>query len=658
MRVAIASLYATLAGLALTALPHHAAAQDAEAFDLGTLILSAAGIAVDPLTAPASVTVVTAEQLETAGLTDLTDAMRGVPGVAVSGGDDAENILIRGMPSEYTLLLVDGQRLNSRQARTNGSGGVDQYFIPPVSAIDRIEIVRGPMSSLYGSDAIGGVVNVITKPVAPDWTGSLTVETTSPANNEDSSQRQLSYYLSGPVAGETLGLQLWGRKLDREGSTKRENGDYVGPDDRTVTDHTARLTWLPATGHEVFLQFGMTDMTRVSDSIARGTAEFEDTRRSAAFGYEGVIGAWDVEALLAREQAKRETSTSRTGRKPEITTTTFDIKASGAFDWNGGHELTFGAQMLRAEIEDQNLGLGETDNTRFDNTQWALFAEDVWSVNDRLTLTFGARYTQDERFGGKVTPRAYATWALTDSLVLAGGISTGYKTPELREFVADYYSCTGGSCRAAVAPGNPDLEPEESTSYELGLRFNNGTTTAGIVAYRTDFRNRIDSRDTGLQFEGVRTDLFEWYNIGKAKVEGVELNSSHAFSDRFLLAGSYTYTKSEQLTGNLIGEPFARTPQHQASIRMDWQTGLAGLDVWAAANHIGESSSARMVRGVKEVTEYDSYNTLDLGLSYAFNDTLTFRGAIHNVTDTSITDADHGTARNGRTVLFGITAEF
>ncbi|KQI67519.1 hypothetical protein AN189_15030 [Loktanella sp. 3ANDIMAR09] len=644
--------------MVLAGLPQNATAQDTEAYDLGTLILSAAGVAVDPLTAPASVTVVTGEQLERAGLTDLTDALRGVPGVAVSGGDDAQDIYVRGMPADYTLLLVDGQRINTRQSRTNGNGGgVDQYFIPPASAIDRIEVVRGPMSSLYGSDAIGGVINVITKPVAPAWTGSATFETTVPENDDDSAQQQLSYYLSGPVAGETLGLQLWGRRLDRDGSTKREDGAIVGPDDRTVTDHTARLTWLPVTGHEVFLQFGVNDISRENDSGDGEVSAFDDTRRTTALGYESTIGAWDIEALLAREDAKRETSASRTGRKPEITTTTFDIKGSRDLDWYGTHALTIGAQVLEAELGDQNLGLRETENTRFDNTQWAVFAEDVWSVTDRVTLTFGARYTRDERFGGKVTPRAYATWALTDSLVLAGGVSTGYKTPGLRESAPDYFSCTGGSCSQAVIPGNPDLQPEESTSYELGLRFDNGTTTAGVVIYKTDFTNRIDSRDTGLQYAG-RTDLYEWYNIGNARSEGVELNASQAIGDRFKVAASYTYTDTRHLDGSLKGEPFARTPRHQASLRADWQTGLDGVDVWAAATHFGESSSARMARGAKRVTEYDSYNTVDVGLNYAFNDTLTFRGAIYNVTDTSITDAEHGTAQNGRTAHFGITTQF
>lgn len=635
--------------VAVTALCPLASSGVAQEFDLGTLVLSAASVGVDAQSAPASVTVITGEELETAGFTDLTDAIRGVPGVSVAGGADAENIFIRGLPSEYTLVLVDGVRLNSRTSRTNGSGGVDQYYIPPASAIDRVEVVRGPMSSLYGSDAMGGVVNVITKPVAPEWTGSVTLEGTSPANGKDSSQRQLSYHLSGPIAGEKLGLTLWGRKLEREASTKVEGGAYFGADDRTVNDHNARLTWAPSVDHEVFLQFGKTDMSRESASLTRASSEFEDTRRTVALGYNGFVGGWDMTALLAREEAKRETSTSRTGRAPEITTTTLDAKISRPLTWQGEHEFTFGIQVMKTELSDQNLGLGLRSHDSFDNTQAAIFAEDVWALTERLNLTLGARYTDDDTFGGKLTPRAYATYALTDQLTLAGGVSTGYRTPEVREIADGYYSCTGGGCSRAVVPGNPDLKPEESTSYELGLRFDNGTTRAGIVGFHTDFKNRIDSRDTGLQYSGS-TDLYEWYNIGKARVQGLELEAGHFLSDALEISGSYTYTTSEQLTGDEKGEPLARTPKHQAALRLDWATPLSGLDAWTEATYFGAATTGGET--------YDGYTTVDIGARYTVNDMLSVNAAIYNVADRAITDADNGTTRNGRTLWVGLTTNF
>ncbi|WP_407815695.1 TonB-dependent receptor plug domain-containing protein, partial [Staphylococcus aureus] len=90
---------------------------------------------------------------------DLTDALREVQGVSVTGIANEKDVFIRGLPGAYTLILVDGKRQSTRDARTNGNSGFEQSFVPPVSAIERIEVVRGPMSSLYGSDAMGGVIN-------------------------------------------------------------------------------------------------------------------------------------------------------------------------------------------------------------------------------------------------------------------------------------------------------------------------------------------------------------------------------------------------------------------------------------------------------------------------------------------------------------------
>ncbi|HAI2194638.1 TPA: TonB-dependent receptor plug domain-containing protein, partial [Escherichia coli] len=130
-----------------------------------TLVVTASGFTQQLRNAPASVSVITSEQLQKKPVSDLVDAVKDVEGISITGGNEKPDISIRGLSGDYTLILVDGRRQSGRESRPNGSGGFEAGFIPPVEAIERIEVIRGPMSSLYGSDAIGGVINIITKPV-------------------------------------------------------------------------------------------------------------------------------------------------------------------------------------------------------------------------------------------------------------------------------------------------------------------------------------------------------------------------------------------------------------------------------------------------------------------------------------------------------------
>src|SRR5690625_932418 len=158
---------------------------------LETIVVTASGFEQLVEDAPASISVIPREDLEKKAYKDVTDALRDVPGVLITGGRSSSDISIRGMGSGYTLILVDGKRVNSRESRPNSDGpGIEQGWLPPIEAIDRIEVVRGPMSSLYGSEAMGGVINIITRKIEPEWTGSLRTEMTQQRSEEHTSELQ------------------------------------------------------------------------------------------------------------------------------------------------------------------------------------------------------------------------------------------------------------------------------------------------------------------------------------------------------------------------------------------------------------------------------------------------------------------------------------
>lgn len=177
----------------LSALSVSAHADDAKQ-DMEVIVVSASGSEQMLKEAPASISVIDRSQLEKRFYRDLTDALTDVPGVVVTGGGDRKDISLRGMASQYTLILIDGQRQTSRETRPNSDGpGVEGAWTPPISAIERIEVIRGPMSSLYGSDAIGGVINIITRKTPEQWYGEVRLDSTIQERSESGNINQGSF---------------------------------------------------------------------------------------------------------------------------------------------------------------------------------------------------------------------------------------------------------------------------------------------------------------------------------------------------------------------------------------------------------------------------------------------------------------------------------
>ncbi|WP_234921362.1 TonB-dependent receptor plug domain-containing protein, partial [Vibrio anguillarum] len=169
-----------------------------------TLVVTASGYDKVVTEAPASISVIDRERLDSRSYKDLTDALKDLPGVVITGGGSRQEISLRGMPSEYTVILVDGRKQSGRETQVSSGGGFEQDWLPPLNAIERIEVVRGPMSTLYGSDAIGGVINIITRKDYQQWHGSLRAEATLQENTQSGDFYQGELYAAGPLVDNLL----------------------------------------------------------------------------------------------------------------------------------------------------------------------------------------------------------------------------------------------------------------------------------------------------------------------------------------------------------------------------------------------------------------------------------------------------------------------
>lgn len=656
-----------------------AAMAQTESAELDEIVVTASGFEQNISDAPASISVIPAEELEKHSYTDISDAVSNIPGVYVNGGGNARDITIRGMTEGYTLYLVDGRPVSAgRNINTNGSDGGKQIALPPLSAIERIEVIRGPMSSLYGSEAMGGVINIITKKNTEQWHGSVTTEYTKSLSDLNEDSQLVSAYASGAIVPGLLGLQF-------DGSWQgTDESHYIGGDDNAESTPDsdrrqggAKLIFTPDDRNEIEVGYNTAELEYThnpgvsipSDSDPSTYTYHKDVYQ---IGHKGTYDNLTLDTYLQHDVSEREQDLEK---REEITT--FNTQGTTLL---GRHIVTFGGQYKYEDLTDETNGLLDTDipiaTRSVDRWIGALFAEVEWSVLDDLNVTTGIRYNDDELFGGHWTPRVYANYHVTPEWTLKGGVSTGYKQPSLPEATEGFGRGTGGGgspaphARALII-GNEDLEPETSTSYEAGFVFNSLATDldASAMVFYTEFDDKI-AEDRFCDPGGDRNDPSTWQcayqgndylflstrdNIDKATMQGVELSLDYGITPALTFSSSYTYTDSEQKSGEFEGEPLNKIPKHMANAGLDWQS-TNRLNLWLDANYRGETTDYLSRTSMEDGTP--DYTFVDVGMVYALNDSARVKAGLYNVADKEVTNDTYGVVLDGRRVNLGLTVDF
>lgn len=631
-------------------------AESGDGHELGQVTVTASGHAQQLEDAPASISVITREQIEQRYYQDATDALRDIPGVIITGGgsgDRGNDIVIRGMPSQYTLILVDGKPVSTRETRPNGSAGFEQDWLPPLQSIERIEVVRGPMSTLYGSDAIGGVINVITRKVAEDWGGAVQVDTIIQDDSRSGDIQQGNFSLSGPLLADTLGLQVYGRA-----SSRQEDRFVDGFEEKNLKNLNARLSFTPTDNQDFTLEAGQTKQDRRSligySAPATGCrggctdSDNEYTREVLALSH---TGRWDfgtTDSYVQREEAENLT------REMKVTNTSAKTALVAPL---GDHLLTVGANFEKEELSDRTSNQ-ISNRTDVDASKWALFAEDEWMLPGNVSVTGGVRLDDDENYGSHVSPRLYGVWGMAPRWTLKGGVSTGFRSPSLREITPDW----GQVSRGGDVYGNPDLEPETSVNKELGLYFNAGRDLqANVTVFHNDFKDKITRIACPPSVcpggpNQFGSDPTYRVNVDEAVTRGVEAAVSTTLARTLDLTLSYTYTDSEQQSGEYEGEPLNQVPKHLASLQADWRA-TSRLKPWLAVRYRGEESQP--TTGPSSSSLVAPSNTLvDAGLAFKLTPQATLNTGIYNIADKEIFQDEYGYVEDGRRYWLGMRVSF
>ena len=688
MRMTKQRALAAAVALTLSGTAHAVYAEDTQAqkegYETAPVVVTASGFEEDVRFAPASISVIKADEIAQRGYTDLRqvlDMVEGVDTFGATGRFDTPAVSIRGMDDGYTLILVDGVA----QVGPGIAGGMMRSFnqlantsLPTPSQIERIEVVRGPMSTLYGSDAMGGVINIITKKVTDEFHGSVSVGSILETTDNKSNTMKYNFNVAGPITRDKVGMQMRGSYLKRGPSAfgvDKEKRDYDNWNLGT------RVTYTPAAGHSYYLDVDRGQNMRDGDFAQAGRMDIPSPpapvagafvrtkldgdvaqrfdRMKIVLGAENKVGkegTWTNTLSFLRNEMHLDADMTGTA-KPSLMPRAIPIRSQirnnvkndfVTFDTKyvtplgDDHTLAVGARwqregvdyhlmrrmgptgfappMLAAQMQRRN----SDDNGSLSRSSWALYGEDTWALTKKLVFTYGVRYDHPEDYDDNLSPRGYLIYMPNRNFTVKGGVATGYKAPTMLQSapVDIHLNITGEIYR-----GNTGLKPEKSTTEEIGFYYHNEhDTDAHVTFFHTDFKNKIDLSDA-VNVAGIGA-VRTYENVGKARIHGVEVGTKFAIAPKVSAGLNWTLLTSQIKSGKNVGQSLRSTPKQAVNLRLDWMPTDA-TDVWLSAQYRSGMYRSKQAAGI--ASHYRPFTVLNMGVTHKLRDGLSVQFAVNNL---------------------------
>ncbi|HDT6508596.1 TPA: siderophore enterobactin receptor FepA [Klebsiella aerogenes] len=654
---------------------------------------------VQNLQAPGVSTITADEIRKRPPARDVSEIIRTMPGVNLTGNSTSgqrgnnRQIDIRGMGPENTLILIDGKPVTSRNSVRLGWRGErdtrgDTSWVPP-EMIERIDVIRGPAAARYGNGAAGGVVNIITKKFDNQWHGSWNAYMNMPEHKDEGATKRTDFSLSGPLGGD-FSFRMYGN-LDKtqadawdinQGHQSERTGIYAdtlpagreGVENKNING-VVRWDFAPMQSLEFEagysrqgnLYAGDTQNTNSNDLVKENYGK--ETNRLYRNTYSVTWnGGWDNGVTTSNWAQYEHTRNSRKGEGLAGGT-------EGIFSSNQFTDIDLSDVMLHSEVNipfdlwvNQNLTLGSEWNQQrmkdnASNTQalsggeipgydstgrspyskaeiFSLFAENNMEVTDTTMLTPALRFDHHSIVGNNWSPSLNLSQGLGDDFTLKMGIARAYKAPSLYQTNPNYilYS-KGQGCYASqegcYLQGNKDLKAETSINKEIGLEFKRDGWLAGVTWFRNDYRNKIEAGYAPVYQNANRTDLYQWENVPKAVVEGLEGTLNVPVSETVNWTNNITYML--QSKNKETGDRLSIIPEYTLNSTLSWQV-YQDVSVQSTFTWYGKQEPKKYNYKGQPVTgseknEVSPYSILGLSATWDVTKNVSLTGGVDNVFD-------------------------
>ncbi len=545
---------------------------------------------------PVDTVLISRDEIDRSSANNLPQLLRGVPGMSVTNLDDtigADNLrlTLRGLPLNdgYGLILVDGQRVHGGLG-AHGDYGVSLNRIP-LSMVERVEIVQGASSALYGADAMAGVINIITRSVPEKRSGTVGagygVYDVMPRKGysvEESTRRRRQAHASfGSPVGRASGLLI---------QLAQEADEGTGRLPQQTTRDSAMARWSTGFGGNVTAEISG-DFSRSLRETSRTVTdhrydrEIDEYRISTSLRYDSPIESWRLSGYAYKQDFIQGYPGFTHGYR--VGDTGYD-QAEAIYTWYGSSQwLTMGAEAQRQSLDytihnfagdgslESEIGVDRNIDI------YAIFLQDeIFLQNRRITLVPGIRWEDHSVFGGEFNPKLSAAIQSAEDVTWRMSVGRAFKSPTIRQLYYDDMYRHGNDFRQS----NPDLSPERAVNYNISVEraFPDNGWWSRIGAFRTDLKDKVVRYDTGgiVTIDGDDYPVLSYRNIDEARIEGVELSFSNLRRVGFILRGSAGWTRAEdRSTGNDL--PFV--PEYTVSLVPGYvsATGRTGIEsTWTA----------------------------------------------------------------------------
>jgi len=632
--------------------------------ELEDLVATATRVPVAPGSLSAAVTTLSGDDLRAQGIRFVSDALREVPGasiVSVGSYGGVTSLFLRGGESDYVKVLVDGVAVNL-------PGGAFDFSGMTTDNVDRIEVVRGPTSVLYGSDAMTGVIQIFTRRGHPGvdagvgaTAGSFGSTSVGGRMSGASGGGGVSFAVAGSrfatdgtgpfnsTYGNAVGSAMVRTALGRQSHATlsarfTDNSFHFPTDGAGVPSDSNQFTfdhsWV--LGLEVTRRFGprVTGVLALARYMFDGGFEDRQDHPGDTLGF--------AFASTRATSVTRQTVDARFNvlAMPELLVTagtTVDIDR----ERQGGDLVSnFGAGIDRTQSDPLNAR----------RRNIGLYLQGLLELPVPATMQVGARLDENDAFGSFVTYRAGVVYRFSEAARVRASVGTGFKAPTFAEMFAD----------AAFEIGNPALDPERSRSWEIGAEYR---AWGGLVTLWADY---FDQRFRDLvQYTFSEPGLPTYRNLPRALARGVEAGAVATLRSGFTLSGQYTYLDSETTdpgadpasgTAFELGRPLLRRPAHSvqgaASAQM-WRGSSAALRL----NHVGARDDLAFDDFTSIRVELPAYTTLDVSARFGIvpeeqgRPGITASVRVENALDESY-DTVTGFPGRGRAVTLGVVLQF